>query len=363
MKARKTSSSGRGRRARATPSACSFTLAHAAQAVGGRVVGDKDLRLTGLESLERARSQDLSWIADSRRAEEAAASRAGAFFVAVETDARGRPCVVVSNPTVAMAVWLSHLRPPHRPAPGVARGAHVDRAARLGKGVSVAAGAMIEAGARIGARTVVGAGSYVGADVEIGEDCRLHPLTAVLEGCRIGSRCVLQAGAIVGSDGFGYVWDGSAHRKIPQLGIVRVEDDVEIGANAAIDRATFGETIIGRGSKIDNLVQIGHNVVVGEHAVLCGQAGVGGSSRIGRGAVLAGQVGISDHAEVGDGATVTGQGGVVRGGVVPPGSVVSGMPTAPHREFLRRAAWLARLPELARRLEALEKNARSSEGR
>jgi UDP-3-O-[3-hydroxymyristoyl] glucosamine N-acyltransferase len=331
--------------------------------VGGRVAGPGAVRLTGLEPLERAGPKDLSWIAHSRQAEQAAASRAGAFFVTDESTAGGRPCIVVANPTVAIAIWLAHLHPPRRPAPGVSPDAHVDPRARLGTGVSVAAGATIESGARVGAGTAVGAGAYVGRNVEIGENCRLHPLTAVLEGCRIGARCVLHAGAIVGSDGFGYVWDGTAHRKIPQLGIVRVEEDVEIGANAAIDRATFGETVIGRGSKIDNLVQIGHNVVVGEHAILCGQTGVGGSSRIGRGAVLAGQVGIGDHSEVGDGATVTGQGGVIPGAPVPPGTVVSGMPAAPHREFLRRAAWVARLPELARRLEALEKNARSSEER
>jgi UDP-3-O-[3-hydroxymyristoyl] glucosamine N-acyltransferase len=353
----------RSRSARDGSPVRSFTLAEAARAVSGRVAGPAGLRLTGLESLERAGPKDLSWIADSGRAEQAAASRAGAFFVSDASAAGGRPSIVVANPTVAVAIWLAHLHPPHRPAPGISRGAHVDPGARLGTGVSVAAGATIESGARVGAGTVVGAGAYVGRNAEIGENCRLFPLAAVLEGCRIGARCVLHSGAIVGSDGFGYVWDGTAHRKIPQLGIVRVEEDVEIGANAAIDRATFGETVIGRGTKIDNLVQVGHNVVVGEHALLCGQAGIGGSSRIGRGAVLAGQAGISDHAEVGDRATVTGQGGVVRGGIVPPGTVVSGMPTAPHREFLRRAAWVARLPELARRLDALEKNARSSEER
>ena len=319
------------------------------------------MRLTGTDSLDRSGPRDLSWIADSKRAEEAKRSRAGAFLVSNENDAAGRPCVVAPNATVALAIWLAHRHPPRRPPRGVSPGAHVDRRARLAKDVSVAAGATIEAHARLGARTVVGAGAFIGADVEIGEDCVLHPLAAILERCKIGARCILHSGAVVGSDGFGYVWDGSGHRKIPQLGIVRVEDDVEIGANAAIDRATFGETVIGRGTKIDNLVQIGHNVVVGEHAVLCGQAGIAGSSRIGRGAVLAGQVGISDHAEIGDGATVTGQGGIVRGGVVPPGSVVSGMPAAPHREFLRRAAWIARLPELARRVEALEKNPPSEE--
>ncbi len=219
----------------------------------------------------------------------------------------------------------------------------------------MAAGATVEAGARVGARTVLSAGTFVGRDAVLGEDCYLHPNAAVLERCSVGARCILQAGAVVGSDGFGYVWDGSRHRKIPQKGIVRVEDDVEIGANSAIDRATLGETVIGRGTKIDNLVQVGHNVVVGEDSLVCGQAGIAGSCRLGRRVTLAGQAGIGDHATIEDGATVTGQGGVVSRGVVPAGAVVSGMPAAPHREFLKSAALVARLPELARRLEEVER--------
>ncbi|HWZ86063.1 MAG TPA: UDP-3-O-(3-hydroxymyristoyl)glucosamine N-acyltransferase, partial [Thermoanaerobaculia bacterium] len=176
----------------------------------------------------------------------------------------------------------------------------------------------------------------------------------VLGDCRVGNRCILQPGAVVGSDGFGYVWDGRGHRKIPQVGIVRVEDDVEIGANAAIDRATLGETVIGRGTKIDNLVQIGHNVTVGEHSILCGQAGVGGSSQLGQGVTLAGQVGISDHVTVGDRAILTGQAGIARQGRVKAGAVVSGMPALPHREFLKRAALVGRLEAALERLAALE---------
>ncbi len=323
--------------------------------MGGAVVGDEGLAVVGVESLDRAAATDLSWVADSGRAGDVAGSRAAAFLVASAADAGGRPCVVVENPTLAMAIWLSIVKPIRRPRAGVSRRAHVHPTARLGAGVAVDAGATIEAGASIGARTVIGAGAFVGADAGIGEDCRLHPLAAVLERCRVGSRCVLHPGAVVGADGFGYVWDGAQHRKIPQVGIARLEDDVEIGANSTIDRATFGETLIGRGTKIDNLVQVGHNVQVGELSILCGQAGIAGSSRLGSRVTLAGQVGVGDHAEVGDGAIVTGQGGVVSGSRVTPGAVVSGMPAAPHRDFLRRAAWITRLPELARRVAELER--------
>jgi UDP-3-O-[3-hydroxymyristoyl] glucosamine N-acyltransferase len=333
----------------------SFTLARVASAVGGRVAGNAALRLSGVRGLEEAGPSDLSWIADERWAREGRDSRAGALLVASEESAAGKPAVVVRNPTLALAAWLEVWRPSARPRPGISKKAHVHASARLGKGVSVAAGATVEGGAVIGAGSVLCPGSFVGRDAVLGEDCYLHPNAAVLERCRIGARVILHAGAVVGSDGFGYVWDGKSHRKIPQLGIARVEEDVEIGANAAIDRATLGETVIGRGTKIDNLVQIGHNVFVGEHSVLCGQAGIAGSARVGRRVTLAGQVGVSDHATIGDGVVATGQAGIVRGANVPAGTVVSGMPAAPHRDFLRSAAWVVRLPDLARRVAGLEK--------
>lgn len=342
--------SGPGRAPRA-----SFTLRELAAAVGGSVSGDPRLTLTGVAALDEASASDLSWVSDERRAEAAARSRAGALLATSETLAAGKPAVLVTSPTLALAAWLEFLRPASRPRPGVARGSSVDRTARLGRGASVAAGATVSAGARIGARTVIASGAFVGREAAVGEDCLLHPGSMVLERCRVGDRCVLQPGAVVGSDGFGFVWDGERHRKIPQVGIVRLEDDVEVGANAAIDRATLGETVIGRGTKIDNLVQVGHNVVVGEHSVLCGQAGVGGSSRLGRRVTLAGQVGISDHVTVGDGAVLTGQSGIARQGRVRPGAVLSGMPALPHREFLKRAALIGRLEAALERLAALEK--------
>jgi UDP-3-O-[3-hydroxymyristoyl] glucosamine N-acyltransferase len=351
------SSRKNGRGAIATPGGRFFTLAEVADAVGGRVVGATPSRLSGIESLDRATPSDLSWIADSRRIREAASTRAGALLVAAEELAGGRPAVVVSNPVAALAVWLARWHPVRRPRAGVSARAHVDRTARIGRGAAVAAGAVVAAKARIGARVVLGAGAYVGEGAEIGDDTWIHPNAAVLSGCRVGARCILHSGAVVGSDGFGFIWDGEKHRKIPQVGIVRVEDDVEIGANSTIDRATLGETVVGRGTKIDNLVQVGHNVVIGDHAIVCGQAGIAGSSRIGSRVTLAGQAGVGDHVTVGDGATVTGGGGVASGGRVPPGAVVSGMPAAPHREFLKRAALVARLPELVRRLERLERAA------
>lgn len=305
--------------------------------------------------------RDLSWFNDDRSPASAEGSRAGALLVSAESRACGKPAVVVPLPQLALARWLESRHRVARPRPGKARGAWVDRTARLSAGVSIGAGAIVAARARIGARTVVAAGAYVGEGAQIGSDCLLHPGSAVLAGCLVGSRCILQTGAVVGSDGFGYVWDGREHHKVPQIGIVRLEDDVEVGANATIDRATLGETVIGKGTKIDNLVQIGHNVTVGANAILCGQAGVGGSSRIGRGAVLAGQVGISDHATIGDGAVLTGQAGIARRGRVADGAILSGMPALPHREFLKRAALLGKLEAALARIAALE--ARLEHGR
>jgi UDP-3-O-[3-hydroxymyristoyl] glucosamine N-acyltransferase len=250
-----------------------------------------------------------------------------------------------------MAEWSERLHPPTRPKAGVEKGAFVSPRARLGKGVAVAAGASVAAGATIGDRTVLHPGARVGEGARIGADCVLYPNAVVLERCVVGDRCILHAGAVIGADGFGYVWDGKAQRKIPQRGIVRLEDDVEIGANSAVDRATFGETVVGRGAKIDNLVQIGHNCVVSEHVILCAQVGLAGSARVGRRAVLAGQVGVNDHVTIGEGAVLTGQTGVTSD--APAGSVLSGVPEMPHRKWLRSSALFARLPELSRRLEEL----------
>jgi UDP-3-O-[3-hydroxymyristoyl] glucosamine N-acyltransferase len=349
-KKRSRSASGHARRAVAPGS---FTLGELAAAVHGRLLGDPGLRLSGVRGLDDAGPDDLSWVAGERRAGGAARSRAGALLAPSAEAAGGKPAVLVDSPALALALWLEILLPPSRPRAGVARGARVHPTARIGRGASIAAGATVSASARVGARTRISEGSFVGEGTAIGEDCFLHPNVVVRERCVVGDRCILHSGVVIGSDGFGYVWDGKAHRKIPQVGIVRIGDDVEIGANTAIDRATLGETRIGRGTKIDNLVQVGHNVAVGEDAILCGQAGIAGSARLEDRVTLAGQVGVNDHVTVGRGAIATGQAGVT--GSVAAGAVVSGMPAAPHRDFLKRAAIVARLPELARRLDELER--------
>jgi UDP-3-O-[3-hydroxymyristoyl] glucosamine N-acyltransferase len=226
--------------------------------------------------------------------------------------------------------------------------------AKVPASAHVGPNAVIEAGAVIGERTVVGALCYIGQDATVGDDCLLHPNVTVRERCRLGSRVIVHSGTTIGSDGFGYVPNltGGLHAKIPQVGIVQIDDDVEIGANVAIDRARFGKTWIRRGVKIDNLVQIAHNVVVGELSFVVAQAGIAGSSKLGRGCVLWAQAGIAGHAEIGDGTQILAQSGVPKD--LPPGSRVIGSPAVPEREFIRDLFNLHRIDKLAAQLKELK---------
>ncbi|MCX7826650.1 MAG: UDP-3-O-(3-hydroxymyristoyl)glucosamine N-acyltransferase, partial [Verrucomicrobiae bacterium] len=224
--------------------------------------------------------------------------------------------------------------------------------AKLGRDVSIQPYAVIESGAVIGDRTVIGAHGYIGHQARIGSDCLLWPRVVVRDHCILGNRVILHPGVVIGADGFGYTRGPKGHEKIPQLGIVEIEDDVEIGANTTVDRARFDRTLIKQGAKIDNLVQIAHNVVIGRHAILCGQVGVSGSSTIGDGAILAGQVGIADHVNIGEGAIIMSKSGIPSD--VPPGEKMFGYPARPQAQAARIWAAEARLPEMLLRLKRLE---------
>jgi len=330
-----------------------FTLGQLAQALGATLEGDPRRLVTGVAPLESAGPHEVSFLTNARYTEAAKASRAGAFVAG--TDAAGLPAPVlrVRAPQQALVDLLNLFHPPSPVVPGVHPTAVVAADARIDATAAVGAHAVVEADARIGARVHVGALAYVGAGVEIGEDCALGPHVALLAGVRLGRRVVVHPGAVIGADGFGFAFDGAQHRKVPQTGGVLIEDDVEIGANTTIDRATFGDTIVRRGTKIDNLVQIGHNVEVGEHSILVAQVGVSGSSRLGRGVVLAGQVGIADHVTVGDGVLVGAQGGVPSS--LEAGGKFLGTPARPMLEAKRIMAAETRLPELLRRVRALER--------
>jgi UDP-3-O-[3-hydroxymyristoyl] glucosamine N-acyltransferase len=329
-----------------------FTLQEAAGIAGASLAGPGDLVLKRIAPLAEAGAEDLSFVSGARNAAAARTSRAAALVVSDPGHAFGRPAMVHPNPQLAIARILERLVPEALPPAGISPRAEVSSSAAIGRGVAVAAGASVADEAVLGDRVRLGPNAVVGRGAVLGEDCVIGANAVIEPGCRLGARCRVGAGAVIGSEGFGYVWDESRHVRVPQVGIVVLEDDVDVGANACIDRAALSETRIGRGSKIDNLVQIGHNVTIGEHSIVCGQTGIAGSARIGRRVTLAGQVGIADRMVVGDGAVATAQAGIMRN--VEPGQVVSGMPAEPHADFLRREAAADRLPEALDRLRKVE---------
>jgi UDP-3-O-[3-hydroxymyristoyl] glucosamine N-acyltransferase len=304
--------------------------------------------------IEEAAPGDLTFLGHARYRPALEETRASAILAPPGIPCPPRLAVVrVRDPYRALQLILQWFDPgPPLVAPGVHPTAVVHPSAELGEGVGIGPLAVVEAGARVGARTAVGAGCYVGEAAVLGEDCYLHPHAYVGRRCVLGDRVILQPAAVVGSDGFGYAFVEGRYRRIPQIGIVVIGDDVEIGANACIDRATLGATRVERGTKIDNLVQVAHNVAIAEDSALAAQSGVAGSTRLGKRVRLGGQAGVIGHIRVGDGAQVGAQAGVI--GDVPPGVTVSGYPARPHREALRAEAALRRLPDLARRVRALE---------
>jgi UDP-3-O-[3-hydroxymyristoyl] glucosamine N-acyltransferase len=342
-------------------SGASFTLGRLADALGASLEGDAARIVTGVAPLEAAGPDQVSFLTDRKHLKQAEESRAGAFLVPRDVSGLSGPLLRVDHPQQALIALLGlfHPEPPSRPGVHptacVADGAHVDRSASVGPL------AVVEAGAVVGPRSRVDALSFVGAHAVLGEDVRLYPRVVVREGVRIGDRVIVHSGAVLGADGFGYAFDGRTHRKIPQVGGLRIEDDVEIGANSAIDRATLGETVVRRGTKIDNLVQIGHNCDIGEDVILVAQVGIAGSSRVGNRAMLAGQVGVADHVTIGAGAILTAKSGVPSD--VPDGEVWGGLPSRPVADTRRIWASENQLPELIKRVRALEKRVRELEGR
>jgi len=343
-----------------SPERVRLTLAALADAVGGRCEGDPAAVLTGAAGLEEAGPAEATFVEAERLLQRAAAGRAGAVILPEGLALPGRNVIRAANPRLAFALALAAFHPALPPPPGVHPAAIVDPGAAVDPTASVGAFCWVGPGARIGPRAVLHPFCYVGAGADVGAGALLHPMVTVRERVRLGERCIVHSGAVLGSDGFGYVFDGGAHRKIPQVGTVEIGPDVEIGAGTTIDRATTGVTRVGAGAKIDNLVQVGHNVEIGEHAVIVAQVGIGGSSSVGAGAVLAGQVGVGDHATIGAGARVGGRSSVIRS--VPAGAAVAGMGPLPYAEWLRSQAVFDRLPALRRQVADLERRLAAAEG-
>jgi UDP-3-O-[3-hydroxymyristoyl] glucosamine N-acyltransferase len=334
-----------------------------AAAVGGDFEGGDDPEITGVAPLDRAGPESLSFLAHRKYAAYVAGCRAGALLVHEPLRAEAgsdRPLIVVPDVYRALAIALSCLYPEPALETGVHATAVIENGVSLGQDVFIGAYAVVGANSRVGDRARIDAHCAVGAGCSIGESAVLHPQVVLYRGVRIGARSVVHAGSRLGVDGFGYTWAEGRHRKVPQVGGCVIGSDVEIGANVTIDRGSIGDTEIGDGVKIDNLVHIGHNVRVGEHTIIIAQVGVSGSTTIGRRATIAGQAGLPGHITIGDGATVAAQAGVF--GDVPAGAVYSGYPARPHKESLRAQAGLFRLPRLAQRVRALERALFGMEG-
>jgi len=330
-----------------------YSLREVAALVEARVVGDSECIVSGVASIEDAEAGDIVFAESARYVEAALRSAAAAILLSAEPPVADKPCLVVADPRSAFVRVLEAFAVPVQQAEGIHASAVVHPDARIGHGARIGPYSSVDAGAVLEAGVTLAAGVRVGQGCIVGEHSMLYPNVVLYPGVTVGRRCILHAGCVVGSDGFGYVQVGQALRKVPHLAGVKLGDDVEIGANTCIDRGKTAETVIGSGTKIDNLVHIAHNVHVGRSSLLVAQVGIAGSTVIGDGVVLAGQVGVRDHVTIGDGVRVGGQGGVI--GDLDAGQVYSGYPARPHHQKMREYGAIAQLPDYLRRIRAIEK--------
>jgi UDP-3-O-[3-hydroxymyristoyl] glucosamine N-acyltransferase len=330
-----------------------FTAEYLAKFLGGEVVGDGSLPLTGFASADRARAGDLTFAEKDAYFAAADASQASAILVPASPLSSAKVLIRVANPRVAAARVIPLFFPPEAVAPGIDPSSVIARSARVDPTAQIGPGCVVGAGVTIGARSVLAGGNHVGRDCEIGDDVSLLPNVVLYARTKVGHRVTIHAGTVVGSDGYGYVFAEGRHLKMPQVGNVVIQDDVEIGANAAIDRAALGSTVIGQGTKIDNLVHVAHNVVLGRHCLIMGQVGFAGSTELGDYGVVASQSGIAGHLRLGKQSTVGAKSGVMRD--VPDGETVLGIPAAPDKQAKRQWVAVQKLPELMLRVRELEK--------
>jgi len=333
-----------------------LTVQELAALVGGQFASSADpaAKITGAAAIAEAAAGDITFFGNAKYLAALKACQATAALVPEDFAESIPPVAIrVANPSLAFAQVLEKLTPPPVVfAPGIHPSAVVADGVEIGEGASIQPCAVIEPGAKIGARSVVGAGCYIGHDARIGADCQFAARVTVGTRCIVGDRVIIHSGVVIGSDGFGFEFSNGRHAKIPQTGIVQIDNDVEIGANTTIDRARFGRTWIGEGTKIDNLVQVAHNVVIGRHCIVCALAGISGSTRLGNYVVLGGQVGTVGHIEIGDGTQIAAKSGVSKS--VPPGQVFWGSPAMPIREAKEQMARVGRLGKLFERVRKLE---------
>jgi len=322
-------------------------------------VGDDRISITGINSLLEAGENEISFLVRPQLRDQVMVTRASALIVKEQTDLYDGPQVIVSDPYLAYAKVATLFEPSIPRFPGISERAVIGEGTSLGDNVSIYPLVYIGKESVLGNNVIVFPGAYLGDRVTVGDETVIYPNVTILADCVIGKHVIIHAGTVIGSDGFGFVKDGDTNVKIPQTGIVEIEDNVELGANNTIDRAALGTTLIRKGVKTDNLVQIGHNVVVDENTIIVAQVGVSGSTKIGKGVVIGGQVGLVDHIEVGDRVMIGSKSGVAQS--IPAGEVVSGIPTMPHRHWLRTTGHIRRLPEYAERMKELENKVKELE--
>ena len=330
-----------------------FTASHIAEQLRGEIIGDGAVVLTGFAPADQAKAGDLTFAENEAYFAKAEQSAASAILVPAAFASSKKTLVRVPDARIAFAKVLPLFFPPEKPAAGIHPTAVVTPSAQIDPTAHVGPHCVIGERVRIGARSVLRGGNHIGHDCRIGDDVSLFPNVVVYHQSQIGHRVSIHAGTIIGADGFGYVVDEGRHRKVLQLGNVIIQDDVEIGANVTIDRAALGSTVIGKGTKIDNLVMLAHNVVVGENCLIVAQAGVAGSTQLGNYCVLAGQAGLAGHLKIGNQVTIAAQSGVMRD--IPDGQKVFGYPAMPDREAKRQIVAVQQLPALIRRVKELEK--------
>lgn len=335
-------------------------LAELAALVGGEVLGSPDVPIRGVAPFEEAGPDQIALALRKEYLSGKVPSRAGAWLVDYEVEEAPVPAIRVRRPRLAFARLLEHFAPRWPRPVGVHPTAVVGENVTLGEGVSVGPHVTLEDGVVLGDGVTVGAGVYIGHGVTVGEGTTIYPNAVIREGVRIGRRCIIHANAVIGSDGYGFVTVDGYHHKVPQIGGVEIGDEVEIGACVTVDRSTCGMTRIGSGTKIGNLSQVAHNVVIGEHCLIVGMGGIAGSSRLGDHVILAGQVGVGDHVTVGDATVIAAKSMVIKD--LPGGVFVSGIPARDHRQHLRQQAALERLPELLREVAELKRRLAALEG-
>jgi len=335
------------------------TLQELASLIRGEVIGDATLEISGISSLDEAGEGEITFIANSKYLAKAKKTKASAIIVSNKMEGIDKPLIITDNPYLAYAKIVTLFHQHVHPMWGIDKSALIGEGTRIGKEVSIYPFVVIGKDVTISDRVVIYPHTFIGDGTSIGEETTIYSNVSIREHCRIGRKVIIHSGTVIGSDGFGFAPDGKRYYKIPQVGIVQIDDDVEIGANNTIDRGALGKTWIKRGVKTDNLVHIAHNVVVGEDTLLVAQVGVSGSTKIGNHVTLAGQVGVVGHIEIGDNTIVGSKTGV--SGSVPANTIVSGYPHMPHRQWLKSSRCYPLLPQMRKILNKLEKKVKMLE--